>query len=190
VDDDAEPTTLTLGFAALARPDARVLVLGTLPGAASLACGQYYAQPRNVFWKIMGDLVGAGPARPYEERIRILMARGIALWDVCEGASRKGSADAAIQHDTVRPNQIGDFLRSHAAIELLCFNGAKADGLFRRHVLPTLSQGAAGIPRVVLPSTSPAHAALSFDSKFEKWQAALRTRVLVETSGLERGLNV
>jgi hypoxanthine-DNA glycosylase len=150
-----------------------VLVLGTLPGAASLACGRYYAQPRNAFWRIMGELAGAGPDRPYAERLARLVARRIALWDVCAAAMRRGSADAAIRHATVVPNDFAGFLRAHASIALICFNGAAAGALFRRHVAPVLDARAAAIRRIVLPSTSPAHAAMPFEKKLAAWGAAL-----------------
>jgi hypoxanthine-DNA glycosylase len=163
-------------FEAVAGPDARVLILGTLPGAASLACGQYYAQPRNAFWKIMGELVGAAPTLPYAERLQRLVARRVALWDVCAIARRRGSADAAIRSSTVRPNDFSGFLRSHASVELICFNGAKAGELFRRLVSPTLESPASAIRQAVLPSTSPAHAAMSFGKKLAEWRAALQDR--------------
>ena len=163
-------------FEEAAGPDARVLILGTLPGAVSLACGQYYAHSRNAFWKIMGELAGAAPALPYAKRVQRLVTQRIALWDVCAVARRRGSADAAIRPSTVRPNDVAGFLRSHASIDLICFNGAKADQLFRRHVLPTLESPAGAIRRVVLPSTSPAYAAMSFDRKLAKWRAAIDDR--------------
>ena len=118
-----------LGFAAIARPDARVLILGSLPGDASLACGQYYAQPRNVFWRIMVDLVGAEPAMPYAERLNLLVARRIAGRAICAAANRPGSAESAFGPDTVRANDMAGFLRSHPDIQLICFNGAKAGGM-------------------------------------------------------------
>lgn len=160
-----------------------MLILGTLPGAVSLACGQYYAQPRNVFWKIMGELVGAAPALPYTERLQQVIGRRIALWDVCAIASRPGSADAAIRSSTVRPNDFAGFLRSHPSVELICFNGVKAGALFRRHVSPTLESPGA-IRLAVLPSTSPAHAAVSFEKKLAKWRAALQSNLVIESSGL------
>lgn len=164
------------GFPALAATDARVLVLGTLPGAVSLACGQYYAQPRNVFWRIMGEVVGASPELPYAERVKRLVASRIALWDVCAIAARQGSADAAIQSETIRPNDFGTFFRTHPDIELICFNGAKAEEFFRRHVLPTLESPANTIRRVVLRSTSPANAAMSFERKLAAWRSGLHNR--------------
>ena len=160
-------------FKALAAPDACVLILGTLPGAVSLASGEYYAQPRNAFWRIMDELVGASLELPYAQRKQRLVDRRIALWDVCAAAERDGSADVAIQWDTVQPNDFVSFFRTHSAIELICFNGATARDLFRRHVLPTLNAPTSAIPQVVLPSTSPAHAAMSFEAKLAAWRAAL-----------------
>jgi double-stranded uracil-DNA glycosylase len=84
------------GFAPVADPDARILILGTLPGAVSLETGQYYAQPRNAFWTIMGEVCGAGTSLPYEERLERLLRRRIAIWDVCASARRPGSLDSGI----------------------------------------------------------------------------------------------
>ena len=153
-----------------------MLILGTLPGAVSLARGEYYAQSRNVFWRIMGELVGASLELPYVERVERLVTRRIAVWDVCAMAHRDGSADAAIQSKTIQPNDFATFFRMHPAIELICFNGAKAEEFFRRHASPTLESPANTIRRVVLPSTSPANAAMSFESKLAAWRAALQNR--------------
>lgn len=160
-------------FEALAAPDAKALILGTLPGAVSLASGEYYAQPRNVFWRIMDELVGASLELPYAQRKQRLVDRRIALWDVCAAAERDGSLDSAIQPDTVQPNDFVSFFQTHSAIEIICFNGAAASDLFRRHALPTLHAPASGIRHVVLPSTSTAHAAMSFERKLAAWRAAL-----------------
>src|SRR5687768_16280967 len=99
----------SFGFEALAAPDARLLILGTLPGAVSLACGQYYAQPRNAFWRIMGELVGASIELPYAKRVECLVAERLALWDVCAVAQRRGSLDAAIQ--SMQPNDFATFFK-------------------------------------------------------------------------------
>lgn len=160
-------------FEAIAGRDARVLVLGTLPGAVSLATGQYYAQPRNAFWGIMGELIGAAVALPYKERVQRLVERRVALWDVCASARRSGSLDTAIRSASVLPNDIAGFLLSHADVRLICFNGVKASELFRRLVLPELKPATGAIRRVTLPSTSPAHAAMPFEKKLEAWRKAL-----------------
>ncbi len=160
------------GFEAVAGPDARVLILGTLPGAASLARGQYYAQPRNAFWHIMAAVAAAGPLLPYEERLRRLVQQRLALWDVCASATRPGSLDSNIRSDSVQTNDFGTFLSLHPGIQRICFNGAKAAALFKA-VVPELEARWAGIPRVTLPSTSPAYASIPLERKIAVWQAAL-----------------
>jgi double-stranded uracil-DNA glycosylase len=157
------------GFPPVADGSARVLVLGSLPGPVSLRERQYYAQPRNAFWPIMGALFGASPARRYDERLQILVRHGIALWDVCASAHRVGALDAAIHRSSVVPNDIAAFLESHRRVRLICFNGQTAAQLYRRHVLPTLPASLQSIRCETLPSTSPAHAAMRFEEKLERW---------------------
>lgn len=151
--------------------DARVLVLGSMPGHASLTAHRYYAHPRNLFWPIMGALFEAGPALDYDTRLLRLQAAGIALWDVAGECVRPGSLDARIRADTVVPNDIPGLLDAHPGIRRICFNGATAEALFRRHVLPAIPTPP---EHVRLPSTSPAHAAMSFDAKLEAWRAGMR----------------
>jgi hypoxanthine-DNA glycosylase len=154
-----------------------VLVLGTLPGPESLRQRQYYAQSRNAFWRIMGELVWAGPELPYPRRLEVLVEHRIALWDVCAAAERAGALDAAIRRASVVPNDFVAFFREHPSIELVCFNGQTAANLYRRLVVPQLPMGFAEIEQQVLPSTSPAHAALSFDRKLERWRVVTDTRL-------------
>ncbi len=161
-------------FAPLARLSARVLILGSLPGQCSLARGQYYAQPQNSFWRLMGDLFDAGPQVAYQERARRLLMRDVAVWDVCATAQRPGSLDAAIVRASVVPNDFETFFATHRRIRLIGFNGAAAAALYERHVRKRLSAGAAAIPRLRLPSTSPAHASLSYAAKLEAWRALTR----------------
>jgi hypoxanthine-DNA glycosylase len=160
----------SFGFPPVSRANARVLILGSLPGQASLAARQYYAQPRNAFWPLMGRLFGAGVELPYEDRLRRLTESGVALWDVCASARRPGSLDAKIEALTVAPNDFAGFFEAHRDIGLICFNGAAAERLFERHVSATLR---APPPTLRLPSTSPAHASLGFEQKFEAWSRAL-----------------
>lgn len=162
------------GFPPVAGRDARVLILGSLPGQMSLQRQQYYALPHNAFWKIMGRIADAGPELPYALRTQRLVERRIALWDVCASACRSGSLDAAIVHDSVVPNAFAAFFAQHRAIELICFNGSKAAELYRRLVLPALPSNAREIRREILPSTSPAHAALNFEAKLERWSVIAR----------------
>jgi hypoxanthine-DNA glycosylase len=162
--------TPSRGFPPIAAPDARVLILGSLPGQASLAAHQYYAQPQNAFWRIMGALFGAGPDVPYEERAARLRASGIALWDVCKTAVRPGSLDAAIDRGTVVTNDFERFFREHPRIAHVCVNGATAHRLYVRNVQPILPDPLRALPLHLLPSTSPAHASLRFAQKLERWR--------------------
>lgn len=173
-------------FAPIEGRGARVLILGTLPGAMSLAHQRYYAQPYNAFWRIMGELVGAGPAMPYERRLRTLVRAGISVWDVCASAHRPGSLDSSIDVASVTPNDIVGLLARQSGIQMIAFNGGNAAALFRRLVLRTLPEAAQLIPRVTLPSTSPAHAARTFEQKHEAWAAALRPLVDAADPGSAR----
>jgi TDG/mug DNA glycosylase family protein len=157
------------GFPPIAAPDARVLILGSLPGQASLAAQQYYAQPRNAFWRIMGELFGAGPALPYHERAARLAASGIALWDVCKAAHRPGSLDASIDLTSVVVNDFVGFYRDHPRIVAVFTNGGTATRLYQRLVWPRLGRQAQSLPLQPLPSTSPAHASLSLEQKLAQW---------------------
>ncbi|WP_101926959.1 DNA-deoxyinosine glycosylase [Luteimonas rhizosphaerae] len=157
-------------FPPIVADGARVLILGSMPGEASLAAGRYYAHPRNLFWPILGALTGAGPEDAYGMRVARLQQAGIALWDVIAECVRPGSLDARIRAGSVVLNPLPAFLARHPSITLVCCNGATADTLFRRHVLPQLATP----PTCVrLPSTSPAHAALGLAAKRDAWQAAI-----------------
>ncbi len=159
---------LVRSFPPIARRDAEVLILGSMPGEASLAAGRYYAHPRNAFWPIMAALLGFAPDAPYARRVRALKEARIALWDVLHSCRRRGSLDADIAREDLAANDFAAFFRSHARIRRVVFNGAAAEQCFRRHVEPGLKLR--GIAYARLPSTSPAHAALSFDAKREAWR--------------------
>ncbi len=156
-------------FPPIASPDATVLILGSLPGKRSLEAQQYYAQPQNAFWKIMGELFDAGPELPYEERTQRLTQHAIALWDVVASAERAGSLDSSIVPSSVAVNDFRGLFQSHGQIELVCFNGAKAAELYERRVLPALNEDFAHIRYERLPSTSPAHAAMRYEEKLKRW---------------------
>lgn len=161
------------GFPPIARSDARLLILGSLPGAESLRRRQYYAQPRNHFWRVMGELYGAAPELPYAARARLLKENGIAVWDVCAAAFRVGSLDAAIEPDTIEINDFAGFFARHRRIERVYCNGSTSAGLYRRRVLPTLPEPWASLEPERLPSTSPAHAAMSYEQKLARWRESL-----------------
>lgn len=158
------------GFPPIAAPDARVLILGSLPGRVSLAQRQYYAQPQNAFWRIMGALFGAGLDTSYAARKARLLEHGIALWDVCQAASRAGSLDADIDLASVVPNDFRRFFRAHPSIECVCTNGGIATRLYQRRVLPGLPEEVRALPLHPLPSTSPAYASMRFEQKLERWR--------------------
>ena len=143
-------------FAPIAEQNAEVLVLGSMPGEASLAAGGCYAHPQNAFWRIICALLELDPASPYPRRIEALKSARIALWDVLHSCTRAGSLDAMIERDTQIANDFRTFLRDHHRITRVFFNGAKAEACFQRHALPKIESSA--ITYVRLPSTSPANA--------------------------------
>lgn len=164
---------LARGFPPVSTPDARVLVLGSLPGERSLEMQQYYAQPRNAFWAIMGELCGAWPALEYAQRLECLTAAGIALWDVLAAGERRGSLDSAIVPSSIVVNDFAAFFAAHPHIRFVAFNGTMASELYRRRVLPHLPPEVADLGSQRLPSTSPANATYSYARKLEIWSAVL-----------------
>jgi hypoxanthine-DNA glycosylase len=165
---------LVCSFPPIAAPDARVLILGSVPSIASLAKQQYYGHPQNAFWPIMGRLLGAGRDVPYEQRKRILHNHGVAVWDVLRECHREGSLDAAIRVESEIPNDFVTFFRGHAQVSTVFFNGQRSEAMFRRHVLPIMSQFEREYSYVRLPSTSPAHAGRNFAQKLTAWRAVTR----------------
>ncbi|TWT91022.1 Uracil DNA glycosylase superfamily protein [Pseudobythopirellula maris] len=161
-------------FAPVADARARVLVLGSMPGVASLEAQRYYAHPRNAFWPIMGELFGARPDLPYAVRCNRLREAGVALWDVLSECRREGSLDTSIERDSEAVNDLAGLLTRYPRITLVAFNGQKAETAFRRHAVPTLDESTQKrLSFVRLPSTSPAHAARSFEEKLAAWRDAL-----------------
>jgi len=156
-------------FEPIENPNATVLILGSMPGKESLRVGQYYAHRRNAFWHIMGDLIGAEPILPYEERIQKLRSAGIALWDVLASCTRLGSLDADIEADSICPNNFATFFLKHPYITHVYFNGSLAEQSFKMYVLPSL--GSMSLHYQRLPSTSPANASFRYEKKLESWQA-------------------
>jgi TDG/mug DNA glycosylase family protein len=159
------------GFPPVVSPDAKVLILGSMPGRASLEKNEYYALPRNGFWKIMGDLFGAGFDQPYTARLKTLSKSRVGLWDVLEACDRQGSLDAAIETATVRPNDFEKFFEHNRNIRHVFFNGKKAAEIYMRRVHPKIETTAAKIEYETLPSTSPAHASMAYAEKLAAWSA-------------------
>ncbi|UTH73475.1 DNA-deoxyinosine glycosylase [Chromobacterium sp. IIBBL 290-4] len=141
----------------------RVLILGSLPGDASLKASQYYAHPRNAFWALLGGLIGVDlPTFPYEARLQALLARGVGLWDVIAEADRKGSLDAAIRNQT--HNALSELISSLPLLQAVAFNGGTAAKLGRRQ----LHGLAEGVAMLDLPSSSPAYT-LPLEKKSLAW---------------------
>lgn len=164
------PENVARSFAPIAGPGARVLILGSMPGRASLEAQQYYAYPHNAFWPIMAALLDFDPELPYAARTEALVARGIALWDVLHTCEREGSLDSSIVETSIVPNDFAEFFREHGGVRTVFFNGTKAEAAFWRYVLPQLERDAIELETTRLPSTSPAHASLRFKQKLASWR--------------------
>lgn len=164
--------SLIRSFPPIADASARVLILGSMPGEESLRAKQYYAHPRNAFWKLMGELFAAGADLSYVQRARRLKKAGVALWDVLACCAREGSLDSAIDDASITANDFPRFFSAHPRITHVFFNGATAERCFRAHVQPRLDMPALQLAR--LPSTSPAHAARSYVQKRAAWAVVAR----------------
>ena len=157
-------------FPPVSNADARVLILGSMPGKKSLQEKQYYALPQNAFWKIMGELIGAHPDLSYEKRLDALKASGIALWDVLASCVRESSLDAHITQESA--NDFASFFARHLYITHVFFNGSKAEQCFRKFVQGKQALSPQEFCR--LPSTSPAHAGMRYEEKLKVWREKLR----------------
>jgi len=158
------------GFEPVAKADAVILILGSMPSVASLRERQYYAHPKNLFWKIMGELFDAGRELPYTERLQRLAARRVALWDVAAQCRRHGSLDSNIRPGSIVPNDFRTLFGRCPRIRAVFFNGQKATAMFQRLVIPRLPEPCRSIRLQTLPSTSPAHAAITAEEKIRRWQ--------------------
>ncbi|TBL72747.1 DNA-deoxyinosine glycosylase [Paenibacillus thalictri] len=155
-------------FPPVADERSRTLVLGSMPGVASLTKRQYYGHPRNHFWPIVyGVFDGGAPSPDYEERLAFAAAHGIALWDVLCECEREGSLDSAIRSPVA--NDFNAFLELYPGITRIFFNGSAAAQLFTRHV-DLAAPHQTRLTLEGLPSTSPAHT-ISYERKLAAWQA-------------------
>jgi hypoxanthine-DNA glycosylase len=160
-----------LGFPPIIGDDPKILILGSLPGVASITQQQYYAHPQNAFWRILEALFQITANADYAVRCEQVKAAKLAIWDACHAAYRPGSLDSAISHETVIANDINGLLAQHQSIQLLAFNGNAAATLFKKH-----SQLEHPVSTVILPSTSPANAGIPYAKKLEKWAVLLDYR--------------
>jgi double-stranded uracil-DNA glycosylase len=161
-------------FPPLATSRSRVLILGSFPGVRSLEQQQYYAHPRNLFWPIMGEMLGFNPLSAYQERVQVLLDRDVALWDVLQCCERVGSLDTAIEPASIRINDFEGFFAAHRRLQAVFFNGRRAEQEF--HKAKAAVAEAVSSPRLLvrLPSTSPAMASLRFAEKMAAWRVICR----------------
>ncbi len=160
-----DPGPLLQGLPPVLSRRTRLLVLGSFPGAASLAAQQYYAHPRNQFWPLLGAIWDIDlAAMPYRNRLAALRARGLGLWDVYARCRRSGSLDQAIRD--AEPNDLASLRRRAPALQAVLHNGGES----ARAMKPLQ---ALGLRAIRLPSSSPANAGWSFERKRAAWRAAL-----------------
>jgi TDG/mug DNA glycosylase family protein len=162
-------TAFIHSFSAITKENVRSLILGSMPGKASLVAKEYYAHPRNNFWKFMQSLKNIQLSVPYEMRCKQLADSGIALWDVLKTCTRTSSLDSDIVESSIVANDFEGFLSKHSNISTIYFNGAKAEQIYLKYVLPKLPVKLAQIKTVRLPSTSPANASIPLDVKIKQW---------------------
>jgi double-stranded uracil-DNA glycosylase len=153
-----------IAFPPIMPKKAHTLILGSMPGGKSVEFNQYYAHPQNQFWRFMGDIFGAFPSLPYEERIQILKQNGIAVWDVLKACSRSGSMDANIKNPVV--NDFERFYQDNPSIKLVVFDSGTAENFYKRLVLPSLSKK---LNYCRVPSPSPAYARMNYEAKRILW---------------------
>jgi len=158
------------GFPPIIDANARTLILGNMPSVMSLAAQQYYANPRNAFWRIAGEIFGFAADDAYEARTAALRNHGVAVWDVLRSCRRAGSLDAAVSPDSMVANDFGTLLDEHPQVTRVFFNGAAAETNFRRLVKVNLP-----ISSMRLPSTSPAQT-MRFEDKVRIWREAITAR--------------
>jgi len=161
--------SLKEGFPPVVGKDARVLILGSMPGEESLRRKEYYANPRNSFWRIMAALLGFDPELKYMDKIEILKENKIALWDVMRACARNGSLDTNIENSTIIENDFDGFYSRFQGVKNVFFNGAKAEHEYHKRVFPSLSSITCSVKYQRLPSTSPAMARLSHNDKLIEW---------------------
>lgn len=155
-------------FPPLVKHDTQVLVLGSMPGQQSLLQQQYYAHPANIFWRLMQNLFDIPVNATYAERLSLLYANKIGLWDVYARCYRKGSLDSAIATGTAQYNDFNELFMVYPEIHSVFFNGKAAEKAFRQHIVTNEIEK--GRYFKALPSTSPANASIPASEKYRAWQ--------------------
>jgi hypoxanthine-DNA glycosylase len=152
--------------------DPRILILGSMPGVMSLQAVEYYANPRNLFWKIIGELFELDIECSYQSRIRQISDLPLVLWDTLRACHRQGSLDSSILRQQIEANDIEGLLRQHSGLRAIAFNGAASEKYFSQLVkqnLPASSE----LALLKMPSTSPANAGMKFEQKLQAWRRLL-----------------
>jgi TDG/mug DNA glycosylase family protein len=145
-----------------------------MPGKVSLRDQQYYAHPRNLFWKILGEVLGFDPTASYERRVGFVKSAGVAVWDVLQTCTRESSLDSDIDDTSAMPNDFAHFYANHPQVRRVCFNGAKAEALYGKFVRPRLAHSESDLVYIRLPSTSPANAAVPYAERLRAWTAGIQ----------------
>ncbi|MEY3037845.1 MAG: hypothetical protein RL143_412 [Pseudomonadota bacterium] len=176
---------LDIGFPPAYRNDAKLLVLGSLPGKRSIAQSQYYGHPRNLFWQILSSYIGLAADADYSDRLEAALNNKIALWDVMASAQRPGSLDSSIEKSSVQVNQIPDLIANLPYLNTIILNGGAAMRYFKQAGFDELCRSL-GVAVEHLPSTSPAHAALSFEMKSVQWQQVIDKALFQDAKRISR----
>jgi hypoxanthine-DNA glycosylase len=162
-----------IGFKPIADCNAKILILGSMPGEVSLQKMQYYGHTRNSFWSIILTLLGETADLDiitYKQRKDILIKNQIAVWDVLQSCFRSGSLDTAIKMNSIKVNDFNKLFSNYTTIKKVYFNGAKAEAIYTKHVLPHIEEQFKYLKYVRLPSTSPAHASMTLEQKTLAWR--------------------
>jgi len=162
-------------FPPIVSSKSRTLILGSMPSKVSIELNQYYGHPRNNFWKFIQECIGVSRDLDYTERVIQLKSHSIALWDAVKICTRTSSLDSDIIDSTVKANAFNELFKKYPKINKICFNGAKSESIFFKHVMPTLAKKEI-LKFIKLPSTSPANASIPLEKKLNDWKAALSNK--------------
>ena len=162
-ENDLGHTDLKTSFEPISNSETTVLILGTAPGDKSIQFGEYYGHPRNRFWKIISNLTENDLPVTYNDKKKLLKKVGIGIWDVAHSVIRKGSLDNSIKSE--EPNDLDNFINKHSNLNIIGFNGQKAEKLFDKYF-----DRKDNLTYISLPSTSPANIGLDFNEICEEWK--------------------
>ena len=155
-------------FAPIINSETKILIIGTMPGEASLQAGEYYAHQRNLFWRFMADIFNNGAAfKTYKQKCACLLNNKIGLWDNLQYCERQGSLDMDIKN--ALPNDFEGLLQQYPNVGKIIFNGQKSAGFFKKFHPQLIKK----IECIEVPSTSPANASIQLKNKFDRWKKAL-----------------